>query len=198
MEPFTGEKQDELLDDWLPTLERAGVWNAWSNEELLMQLAGHLRGRALQEWNLLVPEEKRSWNNAVTALKSRLEPRDRAVAAQDFRHAIQKTSETVADYICRIERAFQLAYGRDNILRDTREMILLTQLKEGLLYRLVESPAVSGARSYTELCLAAKNEEKRQAELSRRQYYHQAAMPRVGHRKLGAYKLHTHSSASQV
>ena len=79
VEPFTGEKQDELLDDWLPTLERAGVWNAWSNEELLMQLAGHLRGRALQEWDLLTPEEKSGWKNAVTALKSRLEPRDRAV-----------------------------------------------------------------------------------------------------------------------
>ena len=183
VEPFTGEKQDELLDDWLPTLKRAGVWNAWSNEELLMQLAGHLRGRALQEWNLLTPEEKSGWKNAVTALKSRLEPRDRAVAAQDFRHAIQKTSETVADYIRRIERAFQLAYGRDNILRDTREMILLTQLKEGLLYQLVESPAVSGARSYSELCLTAKNEEKRQAELSRRQYYQQT----VGNRKLGLY-----------
>ena len=53
VEQFTGDKQDELLDDWLPTLERAGVWSAWRDEELLMQLAGHLRGRALQEWNLL-------------------------------------------------------------------------------------------------------------------------------------------------
>ena len=66
-------------------------------------------------------------------------------------------------------------------------MILLTQLKEGLLYRLVESPAVSGARSYSELCLAATNEEKRQAELSRRQYYQQTVTPRVGNRKLGFY-----------
>ena len=94
VEQFTGDKQDELLDDWLPTLEQAGVWSAWRDEELLMQLAGHLRGRALQEWNLLTTYEKSSWDNAVTTLKSRLEPRDRAVAAQDFlRHAIQKTSE---------------------------------------------------------------------------------------------------------
>ena len=56
-------------------------------------------------------------------------------------------------------------------------MILLTQLKEGLLYRLVESPAVSGARSYTELCLAAKNEERRQAELEKRKQYSRISRP---------------------
>ena len=66
-----------------------------------------------------------------------------------------------------MERAFQLAYGRDGMLRETRETMLLTQLQEGLLYRLVKSPAVSGARTYAELCLAAKNEEKRQAELDK-------------------------------
>ena len=143
------------------------MWNTWSKEELLIQLAGHLRGRALQEWNLLTVEEKSNWDTAVKALRGRLEPRDRALAAQDFRHATQKNSETVADYILRMERAFQLAYGRDGMLRETRETMLLTQLQEGLLYRLVKSPAVSGARTYAELCLAAKNEEKRQAELDK-------------------------------
>ena len=171
VQQFTGDNSDELLDDWLPTLERAGAWNAWSQEELLMQMAGHLRGRALQEWNLLTQEERSSWGTAVEALKSRLEPRDRALAAQDFRHATQRKSETVADYVRRMERAFQLAYGRDGMLRETRQMILFTQLQEGLLYRLVESPAVSGAKSYTELCLAAKNEERRQAELEKRREY---------------------------
>ena len=176
---FTGENLDELLDDWLPTLERAGAWNTWSKEELLIQLAGHLRGRALQEWNLLTVEEKSNWDTAVKALRSRLEPRDRALAAQDFRHATQKKSEMVADYIRRMERAFQLAYGRDGMLRETRETMLLTQLQEGLLYRLVKSPAVSGARTYAELCLAAKNEEKRQAELDKRREYDRNFRPHV-------------------
>jgi len=26
------------------------TWNEWTEEELLLQLAGHLRGRTLQEW----------------------------------------------------------------------------------------------------------------------------------------------------
>ena len=56
----------------------------------------------------------------------------------------------------------------------------------------MKSPAVSGARDYVELTLAAKNEEKRQAELLRRQQYHQAAIPRVrrdwiGNRKPAGY-----------
>ena len=31
-----------------PALERAATWNAWSSEETLLQLAGHLQGRALE------------------------------------------------------------------------------------------------------------------------------------------------------
>jgi len=40
-------------------------------------------------------------------------------------------------------------------------------MKEGLLLKLMESPAVSGTLDKT-LCLAAKNEEKRLTELNRR------------------------------
>ncbi len=35
------------------------------------------------------------------------------LAVQDFRHASQKDEETVADFICRLERHFRVAYGRD-------------------------------------------------------------------------------------
>ena len=41
---FTGEDPEYILDDWLPSLERASQWNAWTAEEKLMQFAGHLRG----------------------------------------------------------------------------------------------------------------------------------------------------------
>ena len=54
---------------------------------------------------------------------------------------------------------------------ETRDTLLYGQLQEGLSYALVKSPAVSGARSYSELCLAACNEERRLAELHRRQLY---------------------------
>jgi cell division protein FtsB len=55
---FSGEDPECLLEDWLPSLEWASLWNAWSEEEKLMQLAGHLKGRALQEWNLLHPDQR--------------------------------------------------------------------------------------------------------------------------------------------
>lgn len=32
------------LRDWLPSLNRAAQWNGWESEELLMQLAGYLKG----------------------------------------------------------------------------------------------------------------------------------------------------------
>ena len=50
IDPFTGEDPEIRFEDWLPALVRASCWNDWSPEENLLQLAGHLRGRALQEW----------------------------------------------------------------------------------------------------------------------------------------------------
>ena len=44
VESFTGEESSVHWDDWLPTLERAATWNNWSEQEKLIQLAGHLRG----------------------------------------------------------------------------------------------------------------------------------------------------------
>ena len=122
----------------------------------------------------------------MRALSGRLEPKNRAYAVQDFRHAVQSGSEAVSDYIRRIERTFHLAYGRDDMLKETREIILYSQLQECLLYCLMKSPAVSGAQTYSELCLAAKNEEKRQAELEkRRQYYDTKSRAQKPERTMG-------------
>ena len=137
----TGENTEIRFQDWLPTLDRATSWNGWSDGESLKQLAGHLRGRALQEWNLLCEEEKATYQAALHALRIRLNPGNRVLAAQDFRHAIQKESEGIADYV-----------------RSTS-------------YHIMKSPSVSGSQSYKELCMAAKHEEKRVAELRRHQHY---------------------------
>ena len=64
-----------------------------------MQLAGHLRGRALQEWALLEDREKNSWDGAVAALCTRLDPGNKVLVAQDFLHTMQKDAEVVADFI---------------------------------------------------------------------------------------------------
>ena len=68
---FLGEDLECQLDDWLPSLERASTWNAWTADERAMQLAGHLKGRALQEYNLLRPEEKESFESAVHTAKNK-------------------------------------------------------------------------------------------------------------------------------
>ena len=54
---------------------------------------------------------------------------------------------------------------------ETRDMLLFAQLQEGLRFNIMESPAVSGATTYSALCLAAKNEEKRWLELKKRKSY---------------------------
>ena len=145
---FSGEDLECQLDDWLSSLERASVWNARTAEERLMQLAGHLRGRALQEYNLLRSEERESFESTLEALRRRLDPGSKAVAAQDFRHATQRDSESVSDFIRRLERTFRIAYGRDPMSNETWDTLLYCQLQEGLRYELMRGPAVSGATKY--------------------------------------------------
>ena len=43
---------------------------------------------------------------------------------------------------------------------ETRAALLYNQMQEGLKFELMESPAVSGAIGYKQLCLAARSEEK--------------------------------------
>ena len=51
VDAFTEENHEVYFDDWLPVLRNE--WNNWDQDELLIQLVGHLRGQALQEWNLM-------------------------------------------------------------------------------------------------------------------------------------------------
>ena len=107
------------FDDWYPMLQRAATWNGWSEQETLIQLAGHLRKRALLEWNLLEEKEKTSLSSVVVALRERLDPGSRSTAVHDFRYARQRESEPVGDLILRLKRTFRSAYGRDAMSSET-------------------------------------------------------------------------------
>ena len=43
IDAFDGESLEVKFDDWYPMLQRAATWNGWSEQETLIQLAGHLR-----------------------------------------------------------------------------------------------------------------------------------------------------------
>lgn len=107
----------------------------------LMQLAGHLRGKALHEWNLLSYVEKKTYKEAVDNLRNRFGAGARVFAAQDFRHTMQEENEPVSTFIQRLERAFVVAYGRDDLSEETKQTMLHGQLQEGLRYHLMRSPA---------------------------------------------------------
>ena len=171
IDPFDGETVGITFEDWLPTLQRAATWNGWTDDDCLVQLAGYLRKRALQEWNVLTGEEKKTILSATAALHDRLDTNNRVLAAQDFRHTIQRPTESVAEYIRRIEQTYRTAYGRDRMSSETRDTLLYSQLQEGLRYDLMQAPAVSGAQGYQQLCIAARNEERRLIELAKRRQY---------------------------
>ena len=176
VDAFTGEDPEIRFEDWLPSLRRATTWNDWDTNELLLQLAGHLRGCTLQEYNLVDLSPTQTFEDVVQTLQSRLDPGGKALAAQDFRHASQEKGECVGDFVRRLERTFRVAYGGDGMLPQTRNALLFSQLQEGLRQSLMEASAVSGATEYQSLCLAAKNEERRQAALRNRKGY-QKSMP---------------------
>ena len=180
MDSYTSENPEILLDDWLPSLGRASMWNEWTEQEHLLQLAGHLWGRALQKWNLILESDRNTLDEAVSSLSKRLEPANRTMAAQDFRHTVQGEKESVADFICRLEQAFKVVYGRESLSAGTRDALLYGQLQEGLTYELIKAPSVSGAQTYRDLGVAAKNEEKQPAKLKKRQQYRRQLMSSSG------------------
>ena len=61
IDQFTGENPEIRFEDWLPR---------WTPEEDLIQLAGYLRGRALQEWELMEDSEKSDWSQAIDVLRA--------------------------------------------------------------------------------------------------------------------------------
>jgi hypothetical protein len=95
------------------------------------------------------------------------------LAVQDFRRASQGQRESIADYIRRLEKMFRTAYGREGMSQETREALLYSQMQEGLM----ESPAVSGATNYKQLCLSARTEEKRLIDLEKRRRFLQPKPP---------------------
>jgi len=136
-----------------------------SEKERLLQLAGHLHGRASQVWSLLSVENKSSFAIAVGVLRGHLDPDRQALATQDFRHIIQSETEGVATYITRLERVFHIAYGHEKLTVETQDAFLYSQLQIGLKPTLMESPAVSGSLSYQQLCITAKEEEQHLVKL---------------------------------
>lgn len=83
-----------------------------------MQLAGHLQGKALQEWNLLTEEERSTYQGAVEKLRDVLGP-SHVLAAQDFQHTCQEDSESMAAFIRRLEQIFCVDHGCDKLGRET-------------------------------------------------------------------------------
>ena len=87
----------------------------------------------------LSTEEKQSFSTAVKALQIRLDPGSCALAAQDFRNAVQWDKESVSDYITRLERSFQIVYGREHLSVETRDAFLLSQLQHQTHFNRIPS-----------------------------------------------------------
>ena len=70
------------------------------------------------------------YQSAVVALRTRLDPGNKTLAALDFRHIIQKETESVSDFIRRLERTFQIAFGHDPMSAETKDVLLYGKLQD--------------------------------------------------------------------
>ena len=88
--PFSGEHETVRLDDRVPALQRAAIWNGCFEADLLLQCVGHLGGRALKVWKLLSEDRKSIFCTTVNTLREGLDPGGWMLAVQDFHHAALK------------------------------------------------------------------------------------------------------------
>lgn len=77
-------------------------------------------------------DSQQTFSEIVEALRSRLEPQTRALAAQDLRHTAQGDQEMVTNIIRWLERMFTIACGQDRMSLKTRQTLLHGQLQKGL------------------------------------------------------------------
>ena len=68
-------------------------------EEQLQHFLGHLRGRALQEWDLLGEGDKATFDAAAKAPCERSDPGGKAMAVQVFSHCSQLENDSVSDFM---------------------------------------------------------------------------------------------------
>ena len=68
--------------------KRVANWNGWGEQDKLLQLAGHLRGKAQQEWSLLSDSHKSTFATATAEMQNRLDPGSKIIHAQEFRSRV--------------------------------------------------------------------------------------------------------------
>ena len=97
---FTGGNNKVRFDDCLPKLERAAALVLGLGQGR-QQLAGyHCRNGSTAD--------RATYQSAVVACRTRLNPGNETLTALDFRHIVQKETESGSDFIRRLKCTFQI------------------------------------------------------------------------------------------
>ena len=95
---FTGEDtevEENSFGRWLDRFEERAVLLAWSDQQKVYQLRSHLAKTALQVFELLTPDQRASYSEAVAALRDRFKPVDiEELRGLEF-HQLMQTEESV-------------------------------------------------------------------------------------------------------
>lgn len=113
------------FQDYLVQFEMTGDLNSWDEKIKAMELATSLRGAAQTVLSDLRPEQRKDYNQLVSALTARFEPTNQTeLYRAQIKSRLRKKSESVQELATDIKRLVRRAYSqatnelRDQISRD--------------------------------------------------------------------------------
>ena len=126
---FSGEKSD--LRDWLCHFEIVSRWNEWTEREKGCNLAGSLRGSALQVLGELPVENVEDYQSILQVLKRRFDPNEKENQWRvEFRNRKKGKDESVTEFGFALGRIANRAYPE--MSHKDREVLVIDQFVEGL------------------------------------------------------------------
>ena len=164
---FNGENLDgdgESFSEWLERLELVASTCKWDDQAKLVNVATCLRGIASRFYRSCTPQQRSSYNELVTALRSRFTPvHIQSVQSSIFHEWRQHANETVDDYAQDLRRLFHRAYSSAHSGGEAKAMgksVLAYQFIAGLVDRL-KAKMVGRNGTFEELLVQARFEEAR-------------------------------------
>ncbi len=173
---FDGSDKDDegVYKRWVAKLKKHAELLQWSNREKLLQFELHLTGKAEHIYEVLPPEEKRTFLGAVEALGKRVQPAKReALSSAQLLQRRQRIRESVDDFVREFEQLFKDGYGHRPEVDSAFKAVLKRDLfVQGLLLKWQEKvlPTTTTFADALHLARAAEEQERQLGAIHPRQH----------------------------
>ncbi len=163
---FGGDKRDGF-GGWVRKLEKYAELERWDERCKLVQFELHLVDRAERLYEVLPVEVRKSYKDAVGALRKRLHPvKQEALMSARLMKRKQKQQETVDEYAQDFEHLFEQSYGqRPGMDGDSKRLLKRDLFVQGLLLRW-QMKVLPSAKSFENALHQARLAEEQEKQLT--------------------------------